>query len=135
MSTDVLITHSPPRYHLDNDLGCAGLLNEIWRVKPRLHVFGHIHAGHGREAVFWDNGQAAYEQIMAHRKAGILMDCLPSVAWLGTLKVVWYGVKGIVWQHLMVGPKGSNGGLLVNAALAHWSAADTINNQPEIVDL
>ncbi len=52
-STDVLITHGPPRTILDvteagDYTGCA-LLREVitGRVKPRLHIFGHIHEGYG----------------------------------------------------------------------------------------
>ena len=104
--TDVLITHTPPQYHLDLDLGCAGLLRRIWQIKPKLHVFGHVHSGHGREAVFWDEGQAAYERLMARKKGGIVADFIPSSDWLDALRVVWYGVKGILWQRLMVGPSG-----------------------------
>ena len=102
METDVLITHTPPRYHLDLNLGCAGLLKEIWRVRPRLHVFGHVHSGHGREAVFWDEGQAAYERLMERKKGGIIADVLPSLAWWDSLMVLYYGIKGILWQRLMV---------------------------------
>ncbi|KAK3950117.1 Metallo-dependent phosphatase-like protein [Pseudoneurospora amorphoporcata] len=65
LETDILITHTPPRHHLDLDLGCAGLLSEIWRVKPKLHVFGHIHWGAGSEAVYYDECQRAYESLMA----------------------------------------------------------------------
>lgn len=48
--TDILVTHSPPRHHLDlpRGMGCEWLLKEIWNVRPRLHVFGHIHCGHGQ---------------------------------------------------------------------------------------
>jgi Icc-related predicted phosphoesterase len=51
--TDVLITHGPPMNILDELLyngehvGCEELLKAIERVKPKVHVFGHIHAGHG----------------------------------------------------------------------------------------
>ncbi len=50
--TDVLITHGPPLCMLDRtlegqDCGCADLLNAVQRVKPRLHVFGHIHEAAG----------------------------------------------------------------------------------------
>ncbi|KAL1970034.1 hypothetical protein VTN77DRAFT_6439 [Rasamsonia byssochlamydoides] len=60
---DVLITHGPPRGHLDLNSGCLSLLRELWRLdkKPRLHVFGHIHEGHGQEWVEFDGLQAAYE--------------------------------------------------------------------------
>ena len=51
--TDVLLTHGPP--HTVCDLsdrgvpsGCPGLLKTVVeRVKPRLHMFGHIHEGYG----------------------------------------------------------------------------------------
>lgn len=134
IETDVLITHTPPKYHLDINLGCAGLLKEIWRVKPRLHVFGHIHSGHGREPVFWDEGQAAYERLMDRKRGGMIADFWPSYAWLDAAYVVYYGFKGILWQRLMVGPKGGNGGLMVNAALVYQSTTD-LGNNPEVVEL
>ena len=50
---DVLLTHGPPRGHGDrttggSEEGCSDLLDAIRRVRPRLHVFGHIHEGYGR---------------------------------------------------------------------------------------
>ncbi|RFU33680.1 hypothetical protein B7463_g2702, partial [Scytalidium lignicola] len=132
--TDVLITHGPPRYHLDLGIGCTSLLEEIWRVRPRLHVFGHVHSGHGQQAVFWDEGQRAYERLMARKKAGIIRDLLPSLAWLDAIRVIWYGIKGILWQRLMVGPSGGNGGVMVNAALVYQSTTE-LGNRAEIVDL
>eukprot|EP01138_Halocafeteria_seosinensis_P015372 gb/GECG01015688.1/.p1 GENE.gb/GECG01015688.1/~~gb/GECG01015688.1/.p1 ORF type:complete len:257 (+),score=31.28 gb/GECG01015688.1/:1-771(+) len=51
--TDILITHGPPHGILDmNDegqpCGCEELLRAVQeRVKPRLHIFGHIHEGYG----------------------------------------------------------------------------------------
>jgi hypothetical protein len=134
IETDVLITHTPPLYHLDLGLGCAGLLDEIWRVKPRLHIFGHLHSGHGREAVFWDEGQAAYERLMARKRGGLLLDLVPSLAWIDAAKVLWYGVKGILWQRLMVGPSGAKGGLLVNASIVYQSTTD-VGNPVEVVEL
>jgi predicted phosphodiesterase len=49
---DVLVTHGPPLGILDRtsrgeDVGCADLLAAVQRVKPKLHVFGHIHEGYG----------------------------------------------------------------------------------------
>ena len=51
--TDVLLTHGPPRGILDRtfrgeDVGCDDLLEAAQRVKPKLHVFGHIHEAYGR---------------------------------------------------------------------------------------
>ena len=49
--TDVLITHGPAYSILDFDdgieYGDKQLLSKIMEVKPRLHLFGHIHAQHG----------------------------------------------------------------------------------------
>ena len=52
-NTDVLVTHGPPFGQLDKShplsthLGCEELASAVERIKPRLHVFGHIHGGHG----------------------------------------------------------------------------------------
>ncbi len=50
---DILITHGPPRGHGDvvahngEPVGCPALLDAIRRIKPRYHIFGHIHEGYG----------------------------------------------------------------------------------------
>lgn len=72
---------------------------------------------------------------MARKKKGVIIDLLPSLVWLDALKVIWYGVRGILWQHLMVGSRGANGGLLVNASLVSWKTADIIENCAEVVEL
>ena len=52
--TDILITHCPPCGILDFDNkgkheGCQDLLEIVQRkIKPRLHVFGHLHDAHGQ---------------------------------------------------------------------------------------
>lgn len=53
--TELLITHGPPRGVLDRcwdgrRVGCEDLLDAVRRLRPRLHVFGHIHESRGREA-------------------------------------------------------------------------------------
>ncbi|KAJ7653791.1 metallophosphoesterase domain-containing protein 1 [Mycena rosella] len=64
--TDVLVTHGPPFGHLDRGCaGCPALLAALWRVRPRLHVFGHIHAARGGERVTWNRAQRAYEDVCA----------------------------------------------------------------------
>ena len=52
--TDVLITHGPPHTILDRSLsnemvGCHDMLERIEAIKPKLHIFGHIHGGYGQE--------------------------------------------------------------------------------------
>jgi len=62
---DILVTHGPPRGHLDLlKVGCPFLLDELWRVRPRLHVFGHVHEGAGTEWLLFDGLQAAYERTV-----------------------------------------------------------------------
>ena len=51
---DILITHGPPKGILDStksmaNVGCADLSTELKRIRPRLHVFGHIHEAYGQE--------------------------------------------------------------------------------------
>lgn len=52
---DVLLTHSPPAGKLDREPfgdrgGCAHLLEEVQqRIKPKYHIFGHIHSDWGAE--------------------------------------------------------------------------------------
>jgi Icc-related predicted phosphoesterase len=51
-NTDILITHGPPFGVLDKTLrgeavGCEMLLKKVNKIKPKLHVFGHIHEGYG----------------------------------------------------------------------------------------
>jgi len=51
--TDILITHGPPHGYLDKipnvveNLGCELLLERVETIKPKIHVFGHIHYGYG----------------------------------------------------------------------------------------
>jgi predicted phosphohydrolase len=60
--TDVLITHGPPKLIRDQitpgseHLGCEELSFAVDRVNPRVHLFGHIHGGHGQ---YW-NGKTTF---------------------------------------------------------------------------
>jgi Icc-related predicted phosphoesterase len=45
---DILITHGPPYQILDENglmqnCGCNQLLDKILEIKPKVHIFGHIH--------------------------------------------------------------------------------------------
>jgi Icc-related predicted phosphoesterase len=50
---DVLITHNPPYCILDFSenihYGCVDLLGKVLYVKPKYHLFGHIHDAYGIE--------------------------------------------------------------------------------------
>lgn len=60
---DILVTHGPPKSHLDLGHGCEFLLEELWRTRPKLHVFGHIHAGYGQEWIQYDERQRTFERL------------------------------------------------------------------------
>jgi Icc-related predicted phosphoesterase len=53
LNTDILITHGPPFGKLDYvpynnvNVGCEDLLARVQEIKPKIHVFGHIHEGYG----------------------------------------------------------------------------------------
>ena len=54
--TDILVTHGPPAGILDRTsrgivAGCKDLFDRVWEVRPRLHVFGHIHESAGRSDI------------------------------------------------------------------------------------
>jgi Icc-related predicted phosphoesterase len=53
IDTDILITHGPPFGKLDyvkypnENVGCEELMKRVEEIKPKIHVFGHIHEGYG----------------------------------------------------------------------------------------
>ena len=99
--TDILITHGPPLAHLDADrYGCYALLCALWSVRPKVHVFGHIHAGRDVEHVKWDGAQMVYENICAGRSG-----------WGGLVVLLWYKLMAWLWNRSL-----GDTTLLVNAA-------------------
>jgi Icc-related predicted phosphoesterase len=54
--TDILVTHGPPMGILDKtirgaEVGCPYLLEKVNIVKPKFHIFGHIHEAFGQEII------------------------------------------------------------------------------------
>lgn len=53
VDTDILVTHGPPHGYCDivkgksERLGCELLRARINELKPKIHIFGHIHTGYG----------------------------------------------------------------------------------------
>jgi len=61
--TDILITHGPPAGILDlcvhgEGAGCKELLYAVEALRPRLHVFGHIHEAYGEVQAGQQPGQS-----------------------------------------------------------------------------
>lgn len=53
------------------------------KQKPLLHVFRHIHGGHGKETAIWDSFQQACERVMDNESR-----------WINLAKLVCYGIVG-----------------------------------------
>lgn len=146
--TDILVTHTPPQSHLDLSpvfsIGCPNLLAESWRVRPLLHVFGHVHYAAGREPVFWDEAQRAWERLCTSRRprarysrlgslAGLLRDLFDPSSWFDAARVVAYGILGVVWSQIW-GGENSGGGWMVNAACMYRDSG-RLQNPPQVLDL
>lgn len=77
---DILVTHGPPHGILDEvssglRVGCEDLLAAVRRVRPRLHVFGHIHSSPGkvvREGIVFGNAAICDDSYRAARKPLLL---------------------------------------------------------------
>ncbi|KAH6996166.1 Metallo-dependent phosphatase-like protein [Ilyonectria sp. MPI-CAGE-AT-0026] len=116
LETDILITHCPPLYHRDLGLGCRHLLREIWRVKPQLHIFGHVHWAYGKESAFFDEFQEVYERLLSRPRRGLIRDFVPNETWVDIVSLVYHGVHSVLWKWLMSGPGSNQGSVMVNAA-------------------
>ncbi|KAM5352594.1 hypothetical protein ACJ41O_005316 [Fusarium nematophilum] len=125
---DIVITHGPPKHHLDaRDIyraGCPYLGEEIARVRPRLAVFGHIHASYGREDVVLDSLQREYEDVMT--------------GWSGWRGVCWMAVL-VLWAKLrrlfcIRGVQGERVTTFVNAVVV-GGPENEVRNDPIVVEL
>lgn len=71
--SDVLITHGPPQGFGDRivhrgterRVGCSDLLARVREVKPRLHLFGHIHQDRG----LWRSGPTTFANVTTNESA------------------------------------------------------------------
>ncbi|KAF2219812.1 Metallo-dependent phosphatase-like protein [Elsinoe ampelina] len=61
LDTDVVVTHTPMKGHLDlhpkrGRVGCEALRRRMGEVRPALVVGGHVHEGRGGEVIRWKSG-------------------------------------------------------------------------------
>jgi Icc-related predicted phosphoesterase len=73
MDTDVLITHGPAFGILDQmedgeNIGCKDLLETITKIKPKIHICGHIHEAYGQTTA---GPTRFYNASMVNRKCNI----------------------------------------------------------------
>ncbi|KAI8962169.1 Metallo-dependent phosphatase [Daldinia sp. FL1419] len=129
IDTDILVTHTPPKHHLDLSLGCPHLLREIWRKKPKVHMFGHVHCGRGLQHVFWDECQSQYERAMSRPKPGLFFNLLDYRAWMDVYTVLYYGVISILWHWLFLGGVASRS-ILINAGMQDGTSGRLTKKTP-----
>lgn len=78
--TEILMTHGPPEGILDRcldgrEVGCQQLLQRVQEIRPRLHLFGHIHEAYGQKTVdetLFVNGSACTLQYKPVQKPWVL---------------------------------------------------------------
>lgn len=144
--TDILVTHNPPKWHLDipsnGGLGCEHELKEVWRVKPTLHVFGHIHSGHGQEYVWWDKGtrlseavkQTAFASFPQAQNTGLgalFAELFNFKLYSLGMQLLIEDAKGVLWTRLWKGAR--NGSIMVNAALTYQTTEYLGNRAQSLV--
>ena len=74
--TDVLITHGPPFRILDAislglHVGCETLKETVFRIKPNIHAFGHVHEAYGTkntEGIYFINASLVNEKYQPVNK-------------------------------------------------------------------
>lgn len=73
---DILVTHTPPLGIFDQDgpvsHGCSDLATAIAKLKPKYHIFGHIHSHHGMIKI----GSTSYINCNVQGKDGVLRSAL-----------------------------------------------------------
>jgi hypothetical protein len=132
---DILVTHTPPKFHGDlwsPWLGCPHLLRAVWKLKPTIHVFGHVHANAGRETVRWDDAQAAYEACLARQTKGFFRQIRSARLWLDVLMVTIHGFLGLVWSWVWGGSFERT--IMVNASLMMNNSGE-LGNPVQVVDI
>ncbi|KAF2766265.1 Metallo-dependent phosphatase [Teratosphaeria nubilosa] len=140
-ATDVLVTHGPPKNLLDlpRAMGDEFLLREVGRVKPAVHVFGHVHAGRtdlvgwlrgGKAVVKWDAGREVVERGLGRGDGGLRL--LDPRCWVDVVGVVWGGVLGVVWERLWGGRTEET--TFVNASLMLGNTG-RLGNRVQVVDI
>jgi Icc-related predicted phosphoesterase len=107
-ATDILVTHGLAKGRVDAAspaAGCACLLKEVWRVKSRLHVCGHIHRARGFESVDLGAVQWWYDEVnMGKGGLGMVLGMLGAWVW--------------AWVMWVCGGKRVGKTVFVNAAVA-----------------
>ena len=136
---DVLVTHNPSKWHLDipenGGLGDEFELQEVWRVRPTLHVCGHVHSGYGKEYIWWDDATRSLEALREKgfgtpRTFGFFSELVDVPLWTKGFRLIYEDVRAIIWTRIWGGT--NKGCILVNAALTYRTTSRLLN-KPQVV--
>lgn len=79
INTDVLITHQPPYNIMDKSgqthFGSVALQDMVKQIKPKVHLFGHIHDSYGMckiEETIYSNASLVDENYILSNKPNII---------------------------------------------------------------
>lgn len=148
--TEILISHCPPKCHLDlpgvEAMGDEFLLHEVRRTKPLVHIFGHIHAGRsdvfgkvrgGKEVVRWDRAERHLVEVLRRESAVTWKGCVLSMAnlvlWYHFVAFVYYSVKEGLCEWLM-GHEEPPTTTMVNAAMMYEDEG-RLGNAPQVIHI
>jgi predicted phosphohydrolase len=99
-NTDIVVTHGPPRLYIDtagiHRAGCVFLSQEIHRTRPKLAVFGHIHAAYGRQDIILDQSRKHYDDIINHWRGLLELMLLAVEVVMVNLRVLVFGLKNMI---------------------------------------
>ncbi|KAJ4293213.1 hypothetical protein N0V90_008495 [Kalmusia sp. IMI 367209] len=128
---DIVMTHGPPQYVLDKtadgrSAGCEHLRRAIARVRPRLHCFGHVHAGYGAQRVWYNNTM---------KTSGEGEDCMVALPkeWVGKNQAKRKGYASLPPGSVEAFKKDERQTLIINAATMDGNNEPT--NAPWMVEL
>ncbi|KAM3413556.1 hypothetical protein BST61_g11544 [Cercospora zeina] len=148
--TDVLVTHCPPKYHLDlpgwQALGDEFLLHEVRRVQPHVHVFGHIHAGRsdflgkvkgGKEVVRWDRAERHLAEVLKRESPETVTDwamhLVNLVLWYHFVAFVYWSAREVLGEVLCWREEPAST-IMVNAAMMYEDEG-RLGNSPQVIHL
>lgn len=107
----------------------------MWRVKPTLHDFRHIHSGYGREHVWWDQSQQGFEVVKAKgygvpRTFGPFYEVINLSLWTCGIRMVYHHMGGLLLTRFW--RTGGHGGIVINASQTYRMSGRLLND-PQVV--
>lgn len=59
---------------------------------------------------------------------------IPNACWLDAFKVLFYGIRSVVWQYAMLGGS-STGGVMINAAMQRGNTGKLVKGSPISIEI